>query len=234
MKSTANELSIIKLIGSLVTISIYNLLSAQQTIYIQKNDCADNSVSEKYSVLKNDKSIKHGLYYAFFCQGKSDKELILNDSNEFKGLIKKYGNYVAGKKEGYWITNLKPDRLKEEGVYKNDKKIGIWKFGKKIENDYLLIERYDFDTKEVLSPEFMIWLKYPNEAIENEIQGTVEISFEVQEDCSASNFKILKSVGGGCDEMVTKTYKRYFELKKEYKCTCEAKLMQEKCSFVLD
>ena len=42
-------------------------------------------------------------------------------------------------------------------------------------------------------------LKFPAEAKEREIQGTVRMSFVVETDGSVSNIVIVNSVGGGCD-----------------------------------
>ena len=42
-------------------------------------------------------------------------------------------------------------------------------------------------------------LKFPPEAKEREIQGTVRLSFVVETDGSVSNIVIINSVGGGCD-----------------------------------
>lgn len=42
-------------------------------------------------------------------------------------------------------------------------------------------------------------LKFPAEAKEREIQGTVRLSFVVEKDGSISNIVVVNSVGGGCD-----------------------------------
>ena len=42
-------------------------------------------------------------------------------------------------------------------------------------------------------------MKFPPEAKEREIQGTVRLSFVVETDGSVSNIVVLNSVGGGCD-----------------------------------
>ena len=42
-------------------------------------------------------------------------------------------------------------------------------------------------------------LKYPAEAKEREIQGTVRLSFVIEKDGSISNIVVVNSVGGGCD-----------------------------------
>jgi protein TonB len=43
-------------------------------------------------------------------------------------------------------------------------------------------------------------LKYPQMARESGIQGTVFVNFVVERDGSVSNVKVLRGVGGGCDE----------------------------------
>ena len=42
-------------------------------------------------------------------------------------------------------------------------------------------------------------MKYPTEAKEREIQGTVRLSFVVEKNGSLSNIVVVNSVGGGCD-----------------------------------
>ena len=42
-------------------------------------------------------------------------------------------------------------------------------------------------------------LKFPPEAKEREIQGTVRLSFVVEKNGSVSNIVVVNSVGGGCD-----------------------------------
>jgi len=43
---------------------------------------------------------------------------------------------------------------------------------------------------------------YPQKAISENIQGRVFISFTVQEDGSLQNARVVKGIGGGCDEAV--------------------------------
>ena len=43
-------------------------------------------------------------------------------------------------------------------------------------------------------------LKYPAEAKEREIQGTVRVNFVVETDGTVSNIVVVNSVGGGCDQ----------------------------------
>jgi protein TonB len=43
-------------------------------------------------------------------------------------------------------------------------------------------------------------IHYPAAAVENSIQGRVFVSFVVEKDGSVSEAKILRGIGGGCDE----------------------------------
>ena len=49
--------------------------------------------------------------------------------------------------------------------------------------------------------------KYPAMARENNIEGTVFISFVVEKDGSVSDVKILRGIGGGCDEEAKRVIK---------------------------
>ena len=43
-------------------------------------------------------------------------------------------------------------------------------------------------------------VKYPQEAIDKEISGRVLVSFVVEKDGSIGDVKVVKGIGGGCDE----------------------------------
>jgi protein TonB len=51
-------------------------------------------------------------------------------------------------------------------------------------------------------------LAYPEFAKENGIHGTVYISFVVEKDGSISDVKVLRGIGGGCDEEAIRIVKR--------------------------
>ncbi len=50
-------------------------------------------------------------------------------------------------------------------------------------------------------------IKYPDLAREKGISGTVFVTFVVEQDGSLSNVKILRGIGGGCDEEVIRIIK---------------------------
>jgi protein TonB len=43
-------------------------------------------------------------------------------------------------------------------------------------------------------------IKYPDSALIHHIEGVVYVSFVVEKDGSISNVKVLRGIGGGCDE----------------------------------
>ena len=51
-------------------------------------------------------------------------------------------------------------------------------------------------------------LRYPNQAAEDGIQGTVYVSFVVKTNGSLSDIKIIKGIGGGCDQEALRVVKK--------------------------
>ncbi|QEM08499.1 TonB family protein [Mucilaginibacter rubeus] len=49
---------------------------------------------------------------------------------------------------------------------------------------------------------------YPAKAIENNIEGTVQIAFKVEKDGTLTGFKVLKGIGYGCEEELINAIKR--------------------------
>ena len=43
-------------------------------------------------------------------------------------------------------------------------------------------------------------IKYPTQAKQEKIQGTVFVSFVIEKDGSVSNIKVLRDIGGGCGQ----------------------------------
>ena len=43
-------------------------------------------------------------------------------------------------------------------------------------------------------------IKYPQEAMEKSIQGTVYVTFVVEKDGKVNNIRVIRKIGGGCDE----------------------------------
>lgn len=62
------------------------------------------------------------------------------------------GYYKNGKKDSLWTTYSYSTRMNEQGMYKEDIKVGVWKKMKKVEYGYVY-EHYDFSNNIALEPE---------------------------------------------------------------------------------
>jgi hypothetical protein len=217
-------------------LSIFLLLTtgsySQDLKKVILRDCGKN-ISEIYQVRREDISIKEGLYQKFFCFiTDTIKDYVINPDAQ-KQVIKEMGYYKNGKKDSLWTTYSYSNQLNEQGIYKEDIKIGIWEKVKKIANGYMHA-RYDYINNKPLDPYFQLFTNYPNYAVENEIQGVVRLTYELKKDCSIENIKVLNSVGGGCDEEAIRKTKRLYELMKVYNCKCEEKTKLDEVEFRLD
>ena len=143
--------------------------------------------NEKYYVLKTDHSVKQGAY------------IKRNSYNE----IVAEGFYKNDLKDSIWNGYAWGHKLKNSGKYKNGFKTGIWSF-----YDYkgVLELKFDFSENKIIffKPEEknkeIDNIKYPIKAQENSIMGSVEITLTIDKNGKASNYRITKRIGGGCDE----------------------------------
>lgn len=106
-------------------------------------------------------------------------------------MLKGSGNWIPAKKEGKvvrsaYVLPIKFELGKEEEVAKFEEISVLPSFpgGESARIEYMQSR-----------------LKYPEEAKKNKIQGTVYISFLVKSDGSIHNVKVLRGIGGGCDEL---------------------------------
>ena len=53
-----------------------------------------------------------------------------------------------------------------------------------------------------------ITFSYPKKAQENNVQGEVVVSFDIDSTCSVVNVKLVKGIGYGCDEEAIKAVKK--------------------------
>lgn len=188
-------------------------------LFGQKTKKIKNTVKEQFSkykevyyVLKSDKKTKHGRYI---------KE------SKHKGVFEK-GFYKNGVKDSLWTyyRNGKNQTLKSKGYFLNDKKVGEWNF---YDFKGELIQTYDysrdtilFDKKETHKLKYLcntnsckdpvtiggfttiqeIILKnliYPPLAVENQIQGSVYVSFEIDENGKGKNLELHKGIDPDLD-----------------------------------
>lgn len=124
---------------------------SQDTILITRF-LSSKQLVEQYSVLKADKTIKHGAYTLYFSLNTAQLKNVKQGLAKMKDFIKVSGFYENGKKVGKWNTFSEPHHLKTKEIYNTDKKIGIWEI---FQENGIVVERYDYDINEVLEPIFM-------------------------------------------------------------------------------
>jgi len=88
--------------------------------------------TEKFSVLKSDKNVKHGNF-----QKLGYEDCLVID-----------GYYDKGKKDSLWTTYYwRSKQIEKQGLYQDDQRIGEWKF---YTSDGTLIQTYDYTTQKLV------------------------------------------------------------------------------------
>lgn len=180
----------------------------------------------EYSVLKIDKSVKHGHFKSTWVNGNPRIE----------------GHYEFGLKDSLW-TYFDPYKpiVSSRGYYQEGNKIGIWEY---FDQKGKLLNRYDHSinylsfttfkdtvaTRLIQTADTILEVKmerapiflegetikfrilqentsYPQTAVDANIFGTVIISFYINVQGEAVEYEILKGIGGGCDEEALRVVK---------------------------
>lgn len=191
-------------------------LLAQKTKVIEKK-INDKVVKLRYEVMVDTPEIKHGIYESFY----------------YNGNLKEKGSYVRNKKDGKWMKIYNNGTVVEVQYFEMGKKVGIWE--KHLENRQVM-ERFDQEKQIKLEPIIQnIIANYPALAREDQIEGVVEISLKMNEDCSTGSIKIVKDIGYKCGEAALEAVQRIASLKKKYSIGyCNPKVEIIKIEFKLD
>ena len=173
----------------------------------------------EYDVLKIDKATKHGHYVSTWVNGNPRMEghysFGLKDSmwiyfNPYKPIIGSRGFYEEDKKIGVWeYFNDKGEPMNRYNhstgallysTHADTNKTHIIKIADTLAR--VKVERPAFFLHGELNQFRIIQgnIKYPQEAIDLNIYGTVEVTFCVDIYGKTKDHSITKSIGGGCDE----------------------------------
>jgi len=187
----------------------------------------DKGYRDEYSVLKKEKSLKHGPFKSTWVNGSPREE----------------GFYKNGLKDSVWTYfHFFKAVIKSRGAYKNGERKGLWEY---FDKNGILLQEYNHSTK-ILSynkardttVKYTIQMEdstytgvrlqrspiylggnhlrtrviqeeiyYPQEAIDLNIYGTVWISFYVNVEGKTEDYSITKRIGGGCDEEALRVVK---------------------------
>lgn len=169
---------------------------------------------EEYSVLLGDDTTKHGSYRR------------ISQRAYNRGQVLEQGNYAHGLREGPWKL------WQAEGAYKNGKKVGTWLYFNHPDtleqrydhtNQRLLYHRYSsrdypcflpgttdrpdslailIGGKFELSRRTFEQVRYPSEAIRDQVQGKVVVAIRVDEQGNIvpGSYQFRQRIGSGCDE----------------------------------
>ncbi len=180
-------------------------ISAQKLKTVTKKFPSSNIIKTSYSVLKNNKNIKHGDYKVYFKNGQ----------------VKLSGTYHQNRKVDAWkefneAGVLRRTKTYQKGKLISNKKNGVWREttseGK--------IRFYDYDKNERIFPQIPLRVKYPSDARESYISGIVKIKVILDEECETKVFSITKSLGGEFDVEASKAVKDYLKKLKFYAYDC--------------
>lgn len=217
-----------------IILSIFIYISGatgQETMPVTKLFKGSQQPEESYFVLKSDKTTRHGIHITYFRAPKEEYKRIRKIKTNFYQYIREKGNYINGKREGEWIVYTSPGIIETQGVYINDKKSGIWTFPKE---EGQVTERFDFDRNKKLPPRITVMIQYPSTARKSGIEGIVGVNYNVQEDCSITDLKVVRSLSHACDSTMLDAMERYAGLYKKYGVDCEERTDSHEFLFKID
>jgi len=164
----------------------------------------DKKNNEIYSVLKFDKSKKHGIYKKF----------------NFDGSVKIIGNYKFGVQDSIWEFHNYKGELQQKFDF-TERRLLYYKLNDKTKDDKYRIYNGNniqepttlerppiyIGSDAVMFESIFKSLKYPKEAMESGTSGKVLISFKINQKGETSDFKVKSGIGHGCDEEALRVVK---------------------------
>ncbi|UKN00169.1 TonB family protein [Paracrocinitomix mangrovi] len=194
------------------------LVSAQKTKKVVIEDY-DLFARHEYYVLKKDKSIKHGVFKSTWVNGNprlegyyknGKKDSLWTYFHQYKPIVCSRGYYEEDKKIGVWEYFDSKGKIMNRYDHSTHQ-LSYTTFVDTVKTYELRINDSTFEAKPQQPPIFLEGetvknrviqenISYPQEAITNNIFGTVHVSFFVNNEGQATDHQIIKSIGGGCDE----------------------------------
>jgi len=206
------------------------LMLCSGTIVAQETVLVTNELNpfhkEVYYVLKSDQSVKHGSYQerikkelrisGFYKNGKKDSlwtEYYSADKMKTRGM------YTQGKPSGIW-EYYDYDGTLDQKYDISTKEIVFYKTNQSIKDiEFKVFSKTDTTKTKLERPPLYRGgesiplrymrdnLRYPKNAMNNGVTGTVLIAFTIDTDGMTSNYRIAKGIGAGCDEEALRVVK---------------------------
>jgi len=179
-----------------------------------------------YEVLKKDKTVKHGSYKSTYVNGSprikgwytfNQKDSLWTYFNSVKPIMASRGKYKYDIKTGVWDYFDDKEGLRHRYNHSTGV-LSFTTFKDTVKTRTISIEDSIFQDKVSRPPIFLLGdkeklriirnnISYPQTAINQNIFGTVMISFYVNKYGKAVRHEITKSIGGGCDEEALRVVK---------------------------
>jgi TonB family protein len=123
--------------------------------------------------------------------------------------------------------------LRIKGQFIGNRKIGVWTW---YSSNREVEKMYDYDSCKYLKGKYFVLkeVHYPEEAIINNIQGTVKVEYTVDCDCNIININILEGLGYGCDEEAIRNIKSSFNQIKNDGFPCDAETYTNNIIFKIE
>lgn len=205
----------------------------QETKTVVRKQGRPKQVVERYSVLRSDKTTRHGPYIAYFHLTEAQRRAVRKGQDSLARYVRQRGAYFQGKKHGDWAEFSRPGMLLTKGRYELGKKTGIWLTAKEGGE---VLERYDHSTGQKLTPEINFHIPYPPAAREVGIQGEVAVRYRVHADCSLTEVEVMQSSHVVLSQATLRAVEKFHRYQKQYGPLqgCEPKSDIFKVTFRLD
>ena len=190
---------------------------AQETV--KKTSRSDGN-KEVYYVLKSDKNIKQGSYQKF-----NSFDNLIAEGNYKDGLkdslwteywaapvLKSKGNYLGSERTGIWEFYNRKGELEQRYDFTKKQIVFDQTIEPNKEKKYKVVKGIDTIETTLQQPPLYIGgrtkmqnvmtkgMNIPKEAIMNHISGEVQVSFIIDQNGIAGNYKVVRGIGFGCDE----------------------------------
>ncbi|MCB9223878.1 MAG: energy transducer TonB [Crocinitomicaceae bacterium] len=189
-------------------------------------DDYDLFCKHEYYVLKKDKTVKHGPYKSTWVTGNPREEgyfkMGLKDSlwtyfDPLRPIIASRGYYENDKKVGIWEYYDEKEQIMHRYNHSNHY-LSYTTYTDTTLKHTIRLNDSIMDVKLQRPPIYLLGekskfrviqdnIKYPQRAIEENIYGTVRISFYIDLEGNAIEHEFINQIGGGCDEEAMRVVK---------------------------
>ena len=137
-------------------------------------------------------------------------------------------------KHGEYKLFTKLSTIKETGFYDYGNKTGVWETNIYV-NDARITKKFDFDNNQELNPEISVGVNYPQICKELMLEGTVNVIYKVNSDCSIDSIEIMNESHEEFEKEAIRIVNKLDVLQQKYsKVKCKEERVEKAITFNLD